>query len=259
MGYNFLMPSKRFICTSPFLIMDKSMALLMMALAAMVVAGAALIIHGGASDDGGHQPGQPIPVTDPGNGTDPAEPGNPVESKFIIELSKLNLVPGDSAVLTLVSTDETAIGDVRWSLLGNSLRMTDGTSAGKHQFGVTAESAGYCIVAASLDNEVVATRILQVESDLEIPVIPGAVASGPSPLIELNLELSPEEKKTLDVPSDYLKLLTWESTDPSVCSVSASLAEGKVTATGHKQGSCDLVATYGFLSAVCHVVVRNAR
>ena len=238
--------------------MDKSMALLMMALAAMVVAGAALIIHGGASDDGGQQPGQPVPVTDPGSGAEPANPGDPVGSKFIIELSEPNLVPGDSAVLTLVSTDETAIGDVRWSLLGNSLRMTDGT-VGKHQFGVTAESAGYCIVAASLDNEVVATRILQVESDQEIPVIPGAVASGPSPSIELNLELSPEEKKTLDVPSDYLKLLTWESTDPSVCSVSASLAEGKVTATGHKQGSCDLVATYGFLSAVCHVVVKNAR
>ncbi len=51
----------------------------------------------------------------------------------------------------------------------------------------------------------------------------------------------------------------WSSSDPSVCTVTADSGAGTVTAVAHKAGKCDLTASLGFYSAVCHVTVGRSQ
>ncbi len=97
-------------------------------------------------------------------------------------------------------------------------------------------------------------------SDLHTDVadVPGASVTGATPAMEFYLELAPGGTKAIDVPSEDLFLLSmaqWSSSDPSACTVTADSGAGKVTAVAHRAGECDLTASLGFYTSVCHVTV----
>jgi hypothetical protein len=89
--------------------------------------------------------------------------------------------------------------------------------------------------------------------------VPGPAIPGASPKAEAYLRLAPGGSRTIDVPSEYLPLISWSSSDPSVCTVTVDLGAGTATAVAHKAGECDLTASLGFYSAVCHVTVGRSQ
>jgi uncharacterized protein YjdB len=122
-----------------------------------------------------------------------------------------------------------------------------------------AVGVGECFVTASLGNVTATCHVTVVESETPAGV---SSVSGASSAMEFNLKLAPGGSEAVDVPSEYLSLLSmaqWSSSDPSVCTVAADSEAGTVVAVAHRAGECDLTASLGFYSAVCHVTVGRSQ
>ncbi len=178
---------------------------------------------------------------------------------FRTQLIAYHLTTEDYNSLFLYSTDE------------NVCRQLEGSDM------FSAVGIGECDVTASFGDQTATCHVTVIDKPIPVPVNPdgpepspvgpGAPAdvpsvSGASPAMEFYLELAPGGSKAIDVPSEYLSLLSmaqWSSSDPSVCTVTADSAAGKVTAVAHRAGECDLTASLGFYSAVCHVTVGRSQ
>ncbi len=178
-----------------------------------------------------------------------------VEDGFRLSAGSAVLMPGFTAVIEALGSDS---GAVSWTASDGAVcRISpDGNICA-----VTAMNAGTCYVTAESGGSTAVCKVGVVDfGGLLVPdeEIPGAAIPGASPLLEADLILSPGGSKTIDVPSEYLSLISWSSSDPSVCTVSVDLAAGTATAVAHKAGECELTASLGFMSAVCHVKVERA-
>ena len=177
----------------------------------------------------------------------PIEPEGPLE----LNPASMTLAPGGSWATMANKKAEWSASDVSVCSIAAS---SDGRCCV-----VTALKAGECTLTATSGGESASCKVTVVGSDApaDVPSVSGA-----SPAMEFYLELAPGGSKAIDVPSEYLSLLSmaqWSSSDPSVCTVTADPVAGKVTAVAHKAGKCDLTASLGFYSAVCHVTVGRSQ
>ena len=180
----------------------------------------------------------------------PVEPDEPVEP----DGGLLKILEGD-LVMELTSTGFVSANRAsEWTVSDDKVCSVHPYEDGL-RCALTALKAGTCTLTATCGEESASCVITVKESGApaDVPSV-----SGGSPAMEFFLELAPGGSKIIDVPSEYLSLLSmaqWSSSDPSVCTVSAEPVAGTVTAVAHKTGECDLTASLGFYSAVCHVTV----
>ena len=178
----------------------------------------------------------------------PVEPDGPL----VLSPAVITLTPGDAGA-TMASKK------AEWSASDATVCSVTVSSDGRSCV-VVALKAGECTLTATSGEESASCRVNVLGSGLPAD-IPGAAIPGASPAMEVNLELAPGGSKAIGVPSEYLSLLSmvqWSSSDPSVCTVMADPVAGTVIAVAHKAGECDLTASLGFYSAVCHVTVGRS-
>ncbi len=178
---------------------------------------------------------------------EPAGPDVPVDS--ILDRASMLLIAGDTGV---IKSKMEAV----WSVSDES--VCEITPDGEYCV-VVAIKAGVCTVTATSGevSESCWVTVIGFGLPADIPgaSLPGSSIPGASPMAEADLRLAPGGSRTIDVPSEYLPLISWSSSDPSVCTVTVDLGAGTATAVAHKAGECDLTASLGFYSAVCHVTV----
>ncbi len=204
--------------------------------------------------DGGNNAPPGYPASEPGYNASPVnpdEPGGPdVPDVPLITKHGILLFLNDSAQ---INARTSAVWSVSDSTICSIVSSEDGKLCS-----LLAKKAGTCIVYA-VSGTVTDSCCVRVEESGAPADVPSV--SGGSLAMEFNLELAPGGSKAIDVPSEYLSLLSmaqWSSSDPSVCTVTADPVAGKFTAVAHKTGECDLTASLGFYSAVCHVTVGRS-
>ena len=251
--------------------MDKSMVPILVALVAIVAAGAALALHGGGVDEGGEVPsGYP-----PGFENTENEKPNPIdpENEQYVRSIRISgpdqpVTPGKSIRISVyVSVIDFEDVEMYVSSTKNGGVEVPLSTQFAHEFNYESGSPTIQVTiipprAWSDDITVTAKAGDMSASAAVIYEKPSADVPGASPAMEFYLELAPGGSKAIDVPSEYLTLLSmaqWSSSDPSVCTVTADPVAGKVTAVAHKTGECDLTASLGFYSAVCHVTVGRSQ
>ena len=237
--------------------MDKSMIPILVALVAIVAAGAALALHGGGTEDGreppsGYPPGLDGPEKEK---IDPIDPNNKPIVSLYFETRGESMEIGESRMFTVMVSPVTEenVNSIVWASTNDEVCLLKNALLYEGFF--TAVGVGECFVTASLEGVTATCHVTVVESETPADV---QSVSGASPAMEFYLKLAPGGSEAIDVPSEYLSLLSmaqWSSSDPSVCTVTADSGAGTVTAVAHRAGECDLTASLGFYSAVCHVTV----
>jgi hypothetical protein len=196
----------------------------------------------------------PMPVNPDEPEPPPVESDEPVES----DGGLLEILEGD-LVMELTSTGFVSANRAsEWTVSDDTVCSVLPDEGGL-RCALTALKAGTCTLTATCGEESASCMITVKESGApaDVPSV-----SGGSPAMEFYLELAPGGSKIIDVPSEYLSLLSmaqWSSSDPSVCTVAADSEAGTVVAVAHKAGKCDLTASLGFYSAVCHVTVGRSQ
>ncbi len=241
--------------------MDKSMIPILVAMVAIVAAGAALALHGGGTEDNGEPPsGYPPGLDGPEKEKiDPIDPNNkPIVSLYFRTPSE-SMEIGESRTFTVMVSPVTEenVNSIVWASTNDEVCHFKTASLYSGYF--AAVGVGECFVTASLEGVTAICHVTVVESESPAGV---PSVSGGSTAMEFNLELALGGSKAIDVPSEYLSLLSmaqWSSSDPSVCTVAADSEAGTVVAVAHRAGECDLTASLGFYSAVCHVTVGRSQ
>ncbi len=259
--------------------MDKSMIPILVALVAIVAAGAALALHGGGVDEGGEVPsGYPPEFENTENEKpNPIDPENeqydPENEQYVrsIRISGPDqpVTPGNSIRITVyvsgidfedveLYVSSTKNGGVEVPLskqFAHEFNYESGSSTIQVTIIPPREWSDDFTVTAKAGDMSASAAVIYEKPSADVP---GASVPGASPALETYLVLAPGESKSIGIPPGYLYLLSdvqWSSSDPSVCEASADPATGTVTAVAHKAGECDLTASLGFYSAVCHVTV----
>ncbi|MCI6553539.1 MAG: Ig-like domain-containing protein [Lachnospiraceae bacterium] len=167
--------------------------------------------------------------------TDSCETGNPITRLSLSETSK-ELPRGESFLLRAIPEPSDTDSQIRWESSDSEVATVD------HRGEVTAVSAGRAVIRAYADG---------VSAECEVTVT--------VPATEIRLDtaqkrLKPGEEFTLTVrvtPEDTDQVIRWTSSAPEVASVDQ---EGRVTGLG--EGTTQIRATAGEVSAVCEVTVE---
>lgn len=165
---------------------------------------------------------------------------DPGVSSVDIVQDELFLTVGESASLDVSVSPESALGMLEWYTCDSSIVVVDDcglvVSTGKGETEVYVKAGDYSDCCRVVVSGVSVTDVVLSEENLELFV--GETAS-------INLVYWPDDAENVEVK--------WSSLDPEIASV-----DGNGLVTGLDEGSTEIVASVGNISATCFVAVSKA-